>query len=325
LLVNSISTHRTEAPIEARAELRLSPDTNTHPIVMMPLSGPDCPGPRIAIIDLDGPILNRNASNIAAAGENPVSFFQEKLSAVEATPGVVAVVLRINSTGGSVTATEMLWDQLVRFRARTRLPMVACVLDFGTGGAYYLASAADRIVAYPSSLLGGIGVTINLYNLRETMATLNVFPQTVKAGDQIDLGTVQEELSPEGRAILQRLADEFHEAFIRVVRASRPGLPPVPAPIYDGRVFSGRQALELGLIDRVGTLELALDLAREMGGVPVATAAIFHREGDVARTPYAVTRNDPPATSLVPLNVPGLNQRDLPTFLYQWEPRASMR
>jgi protease-4 len=257
---------------------------------------------------------------MAAYGENPVNLFREKLAAIETTPGIGVVLLRINSTGGSVAATEILWNQLMQFKARTRLPVVACILDFGAGGAYYLASAADHIVAYPSSLLGGIGVTINLYNLRETMATLNVLPQSVKAGDKIDLGTVDEELSPAGKEILQGLADEFHAAFIRAVRDARPGLPAPPAAIYDGRIVSGRQALALGLIDRVGTLEEALDVACRLTGAPASAAAIFHRAGDAARTAYAVTRNEAPSASLIALSLPGLSQRDLPTFLYQWNP-----
>lgn len=315
---------RTERPIEAKATATMSmtPAPDAGPIVVMPLHGGVCSpdAPKVAVIDLDGPLLNQNFGAVGSYGENPVNIFREKLAVAESTPGVIGIVLRVNTPGGSVAATEIMVSNLRQFKERRRVPIVACVLDVGAGGGYYLTSMADHVIAYPSSLVGGIGVIINLYNLRETLGTWNVLPQSIKSGDNIDMGTVNEALTPEADTILKNLAREFHEAFIQDVRKDREGLPAPPSEIYDGRIYSGRQAVKVGLIDRIGTLEDALSVAAEMGGCPGATPVLLHRPGDVGRTPYAVTRNESITKDIIPLSIPGLSQREMPTFLYMWDP-----
>ena len=105
---------------------------------------------------------------------------------------VAAVVLRINSPGGGVTACDIMAEELDRFKAATRKPVVACLMDVATSGAYYLALGADRIVAHPTSLTGGIGVVFNHVNLQDAMAQLNVTDDPIKAGTLIDMGSVTE-------------------------------------------------------------------------------------------------------------------------------------
>ncbi len=144
---------------------------------------------RVAIIDVDGLLLNTDMTGPGAMGENPVSLFRERLDRVACDRRVVAVVVRINSPGGGVTASDMMWHDLMAFKAQTQLPVVASVLDLGAGGGYYLSTAADQIVAHPTSVIGGIGVILNLYNLRDTMAQFNVIGVPIKAGKKIDLGS----------------------------------------------------------------------------------------------------------------------------------------
>src|SRR5271165_6726698 len=112
---------------------------------------------RIAVIDVDGVLLNQNREGLYDSGENPVAAFREKLEAASGDARVAAVVLRINSPGGGVTACDILAAELDRFKAATLKPVVACLMDVATSGAYYLALGPDRIEVHPTSLAGGIG------------------------------------------------------------------------------------------------------------------------------------------------------------------------
>jgi protease-4 len=313
---------RIDGPISAE----IVPTSNAHPVVAMPVDGGEAArtSAHVAIIDVDGLLLNTNLAGPYSAGDNPVDVFREKLDAAAADPCTVAVVARINSPGGSVTASDIMWRDLQRFREKTHRPVVACLMDLGTSGAYYLSTACDAIVAHPTTVTGGIGVVLNLYNLEDTMNVLNIVSQAVKSGQKIDLGTVTRALEPEEKALLEEMTNEFYDRFRSVVRQQRKEVDFTNKTTFDGRVFTASQALKLGLIDRIGYLDDALDMARRCAGQPQARAVLLHRSGDVARTPYATTPNYPLHIGLIPASLPGLERSKLPTFLYMWQPDPTL-
>jgi protease IV len=232
--------------------------------------------------------------------------------------------VRINSPGGSVTAADMMWRELQSFRQKTGRPVVVCLMDLGCGGAYYLATASDLILAHPTTVTGGIGVVLNLYNLRDTMGAASLIDQSIKAGANIDLGSSVKPLSPESETMLQEMANELHERFRSVVRARHSAAAPPDAAALDGRVFLASKAVERGLVDRIGYLPDAIAAARELAGKPNAGAVLLHRSGDVARTPFATTPNVPIQAGLFPFSIPGLERSKLPTFLYLWQPDPTL-
>lgn len=301
------------------------PTTIDGPVREVVLGGPaPCKGPKIAVVDVDGLLLNTDFTGPYSTGENPVAAFREKLDAAAADPAVAAIVLRINSPGGGVTASDILWRDLCAFKTQTRKPVVACLLDLGCGGAYYLATAADVIVAHPTTVTGGVGVILNLYNLDAAMAYFNVFAQQIKAGPNITMGNQVEKVPPEQRVLLQRMADEFHERFRHVVRQARPAVNAADATNFDGRVFTAGQALERHFIDRVGYLDDAIALARELAHQPQAGVVLYRRPNDPAHSAYAVTPNVPLQGTFLPVSVPGLDRSRLPTFLYLWQPDPTL-
>ncbi len=281
-------------------------------------------GPTVAIVDVDGVILNTPAVGPLSYGDNAVALFREKLDAIANDANVAAVVLRINSPGGSVTATDVMWHDLQQFRQRTRKPVVACLMDVAAGGGYYLATASDEIIAHPTTVTGGVGVILNLFNLREMMGQFNILPQEVKSGQRIDIGSPVRALSDEDKAILEKMASEFHLRFIDVVKAARPQVAELGGTTFDGRVFTAREAAERKLIDRIGYLDDAIAAAGQLGGCPQAKPVFYHRASDPARSIYAVTPNSPLHTNLFPLRIPGLDRSSLPTFLYLWQPEPSL-
>ncbi len=302
----------------------LKTDNRASPLSRVVVRAGDEPGGRIAIVDVDGLLLNRNIGGLGSMGENPVALFREKLESVAADASVGAVVLRINSPGGGVTASDIMARDLQAFRMQRGIPVVACLMDVGAGGGYLLASNADLIVAHPTTLVGGLGVILNSYNLEETMAQFNVIARPIKAGELIDAASPIRPLEPEELAMLEGLADRFHDRLQQQIRGTRSGLAADDA-LFDGRVVAGDEAVTTGLVDRLGYLDDAIAEAGRLAGLDQAAAVVMlRRDNDRAHTPLDITPNVPLQAGLLPINVPGLDRSQLPTFLYCWQPETSL-
>lgn len=317
--------HPVQAVTRSRIVNETPPVINACRLVPMPLRGPSGEGvARIALIDVDGLLLNMDMTGLYSAGENPVSLFRERLDAAAADPRVRAVVVRINSPGGGVTATDIMWHDLQTFKSRTGYPVVACLLDVATGGGYYLATAADQIVAHPTTVTGGFGVILNLYNLQDAMAQFNIIGTPIKSGRNVDLGSSIHPLEDDQRELLQQMSDQFHARFKQVVQSGRPSRRLQNEQDFDGRIFTASQAQQRNLVDTIGYLDDALALAGRMSGCPRTQVVLYHRPNDPARTPYAVTPNVPLQQTMIPLSIPGLDRSRLPTFLYLWQPDPTL-
>ncbi len=209
-------------PVSARVSTVVEKTPKTEPIRSTVVSpgpgGTDCP--RIALIDVDGLLVNADVTRSLTEKDNPVALFREKLEAAASDPHVRAFVIRINSLGGGVVASDIMFHDLERIRDRTGLPIVTYIMEVGTGGGYYLATAGDLICAHPNSVAGGIGVIFNYYNLEDAMAQQNISARPIRAGENIDMGSYGAPLTEETRGWLQEMADEYHERFYQRCRAS---------------------------------------------------------------------------------------------------------
>ncbi len=317
------------AQADVRGEMSIKLPTASDPgpmvaSVIRPARGSGL-APRLAVIDVDGVLLNQNREGIYDSGENPVAAFREKLEAATGDSRVAAIVLRIHSPGGGVTACDILAEELDRFKAATRRPVVACLMDVATSGAYYLALGADRIVAHPTSLTGGIGVVFNHVNLQDAMAQLNVSDDPIKAGTLIDMGSVTKPLEPQTRELLQEMADGFRQRFLDRVTRRRPELTDADRrTLADGRVVAASRALKLHLVDRLGYIEDALGEAEHLAGVADAEVVLYSRGGSPARSLYAIAPCPPRLSEAIPFSYPGLDRTKLPTFLYLWQPDPTL-
>ncbi|TWT93741.1 signal peptide peptidase SppA [Stieleria varia] len=279
---------------------------------------------KVAVIDVDGLLLDKNISGFGSMGENPVALFREKLDAVREDANVTALVLRINSPGGGVTASDMMCHELEKLKTERKMPVVACLMDTGTGGAYYLASHCDQVISHPTTIVGGIGVILNVYNLEDTMGSFNILSTPVKSGEQIDAGTPERTMADEELEMLQAIADSFHLRFTDHIARVRSKATDAKS-WSEGQVFSGQRAVELGLVDRVGYLDDAIELAQQMSGATSDSGVVmYRRDNDRAYTPLDVTPNQPTMSSLLPIKMPGLDRSSMPTFLYLWQPEPSM-
>ena len=206
---------------------------------------------KVAVIDVEGLILNARTSGLLGDGENPVALFRERLEAAAADRHVRAVVLRINSPGGGVTASDIMYEDLVRFREKTHKPVVACLMDVAASGAYYLAMGCDAVYAHPTTVTGSIGVIMSLYNASGLFSMLGVRSDPIKSGPNKDLGNPLRAMTKQERAILQAMVNSFYDQFVKVVAAGRKLPEDKVRELADGRVFTGEEACRLGLVDRI--------------------------------------------------------------------------
>ena len=254
--------------------------------------------------------------------ESTTSRIREELERAAKDDHVRAVVMRINSPGGTVTASDIIFHQVMEFKAKQRVPVLAHVLDMGTSGAYYVALAADEIAASPTSVTGSVGVVMYNVNVTGLMEKIGVGNQTMKAGDRKDLGSPLRKMTPDERRILQTVLDQMQERFVRLVRERRTGLTPdAVRTIADGRIFTADQALQLGLVDRIGYLQETIDRAMLRAGVARARVIMYRRPEEFAENIYSTASLRPTQMNLVNFDF-GALRMFTPQFLYMWLPNA---
>jgi protease-4 len=274
---------------------------------------------KVAIIDVNGMILNAKTSSLLGSGENPMALFRERLDAAAEDKHVKAVVLRINSPGGAVTASDIMYRDVLNFRRDTGKPVVACMMDVAASGAYYLAMACDRVFAHPTTVTGSIGVIMSLYNASGLFAKIGLTSDPIKSGPNKDLGNPGRPMTEEERAILQGMVNCFYGQFVHIVAEGRHLPEEQVRPLADGRVYTGVEAQKLGLVDEVGYLEDALQAAMCMAGMTDA-AIIAYDHCDGYRGSIYASMPRIPSEINVKLDLPLLNGTGGAAFMYLWEP-----
>jgi protease-4 len=273
---------------------------------------------KIVIIDVEGMIMNARSSSLLGSGENPVALFRERLDAAAADKRVKAVVLRINSPGGAVTASDIMYQDLLRFREKTGKPVVACMMDVAASGAYYLAMGCDWVYAHPTTVTGSIGVIMSLYNASGLAAKLGITSEPIKSGPIKDIGNPLRLMTEQERGVLQDMVNSFYNQFVHVVVAGR-HLPEERVRVLaDGRVYTGLQAKELGLVDDIGYLEDAICTAKRLANLTDAAVVAYDRGSGYRGCIYAGLPNIPSNIN-IHLDLPGLSNSTGAAFLYLWE------
>ena len=313
-----------DGDMDMTGAMSMKTDNTASRLSVVTVSGDPRANSKIAVIDVDGLLIDKNITGIGSMGENPVALFREKIEAIAANPCIDAVVLRVNSPGGGVTASDIMSHELVRLKQQRDIPIVASLMVVGTGGGYYLATHADAIVAHPTTVVGGIGVILNAYNMEDTMGQFNILSTPIKAGDKIDSGSPERAMHEGEEAMLQKIADACHQRFIdQVISARR--VNPADEDLFDGRVFTGVEAKAHDLVDQVGYVDDAIRLARDLSGVDYESSIVMlRRNNDRAYTALDITPNSPLQASLIPFKLPGLDRSAMPTFLYLWQADSSL-
>ena len=285
---------------------------------------------KVAMVTVSGMISNGKSSGILSAGSNPVSDFRAALDAIAQDDHVKALVLRINSPGGTVTASAMMYQDLLAFKKKTGKPVVTCMMDLCASGGYYLSCASDYRIAYPTTITGSIGVIMETVNINGTLKKIGVGMEAVKSAANKDMGSpfkpaesLDKPLTENDRALLQEIVDQFYAGFKEVVKASPNHIDEKNwTMLTDGRVVTGKDAVGYGLIDQVGDLDQAFAKAKALAHIEHARIIIYKRSDESAGSIYA---SAPGASSAQQVNLLNLNvdlgdliPRSHSEFLYLW-------
>ncbi len=180
---------------------------------------------------------------------------------------IKAIVLRIDSPGGGVAPSQEIYSEILKIRENSGKKVITSMGNLAASGGYYIACASDIIVANPGTLTGSIGVIMNFSNAEELMKKIGLKSETVKSGKFKDIGSPMRKFTDEDKKLLQGVIDDVYDQFVNVVAEGRNIDIQRVKELSDGRVFTGRQAFKMGLVDELGSLETAIKIAGEMVGI----------------------------------------------------------
>ena len=209
-------------------------------------------GDKVAVLDVEGIINSSRTLN-------------ERLIDAREDNSVKAIVLRVNSPGGAVGPAQEVYTEVKRV-AKTK-PVVVSMGSVAASGGYYIAAPAQRILANPGTITGSIGVIMEFTNIEELLGKIGLKSQVVKSGEHKDIGSPTRTMTEKDRRIFQSLIDDVHRQFMTAIAEGRKmDLNKVEA-LADGRVFTGNQAMKAGLVDELGNLQDAIQVAGKLGGI----------------------------------------------------------
>lgn len=279
--------------------------------------------PKLLVLDITGFISEKGKSGTQLTREapSPVAQIKEALQKAEKDQELAGVIVRINSPGGTVTASDIIHHELVAFKERKKVPVYACITGLGTSGGYYLAAAADEISAHPTAVTGSIGVLLLRFNVEGLLGKIGVSEQAVKSGDKKDILSPFRPPTPEEQQLVQGIIDRLHGRFLEVILA-RPGNRLTRGELEklaDGRIFTADQALAVRLIDRVGYLDETIALLKKRQGLEEARVVSYYRPGSFKGSIYSgETGDSTPLARLFGISIDNPELLASGEFFYLW-------
>jgi protease-4 len=272
------------------------------------------------MLELEG-LLTENPGR-SPFGERPsvVAETQEILERAAEEDDVAALLVKIRSPGGTVTASETLYHLIVEWKKETGKPVVAHMQGMAASGGYYVAMATDHVVAHPATITGSIGVVMVGLNFAGLLEKLGIQNQTFASGDFKDTGSPLRPMRDDEREQMQGVVDDLNARFLEVVEVGRPSLDASRVEVLaDGRIYTARQALDFGLIDQVGFLEETIEVVEKRAGIEESRVVTYHRPNEYVNNLYS--RGDLPPIQVVDVDLVDLVSRLLPPgFYFIWPP-----
>lgn len=272
---------------------------------------------KILLVDISGLITaEEKRSGFSSGGPSMVSRIREELALASEDKEIVAVVLRINTPGGTVSASDAIYNEVMRYRERTGVKVYSSIVGVGTSGGYYVASATDRIYAQPASVTGSIGVIAVNMEFSGLMKKLGVTDKTYRSGDMKGMLSPFRPDSAEEARVIQGIIDSMHKRFASVVSEGRKGklTPAEVGVLADGRPYIAEDALLNGLVDAIGYPEDVMDAIKDEQGLADALVVAYQRPGTYRGTIYSLSNVS--GNTLV--NISGGFEQPGVRFMYIW-------
>ena len=270
---------------------------------------------KIAVVPVEGTIASADTS--VGGVQPPVTpeGLADALAQAEGDESVEAVVLEVNSPGGGVTASDEMHQSILDFKRQTGKPVVVSMGDLAASGGYYISAPADRIVANETTLTGSLGVIFQLNNFSEAADKYGIDQVVIKSGKFKDIGNSFREMKPEEREIFQSLVDDSYDEFVDVISEGR-GLPEERVrEIADGRIYSGSQAKDLGLVDSFGGLDEAAEIAGDLAKAEETTVVRYIQQPTFQETLLSGLSRQPSEAEKL-MDAANLDLEAKPYYLY---------
>lgn len=278
---------------------------------------------KILMLDVSGIISTTLNPGLFARESDILSKIYYRLEKASEDKRIKAVILRLDTPGGEATASDILYNEILKFKQKTKIPVVGLMMGVAASGGYYIASACDTIIAHPSTVTGSIGVISIFPNMEELFSKIGIKMNVIKSGEMKDSGSAFRELTEEEKKIFQDVIDEFYQRFLEVVYQKRKDSLSFEElrKLADGRIYTAGQALKLKLIDEIGYFDTALEKTLSLASLKEASV--------VAYTYYPTRKTNIYATNL---EKPSVLERTriedlLPSlksgFYYLWLPQIS--
>ena len=279
---------------------------------------------KIVLLDISGVISSKERRRgLFQEQTSMVAQLREELEKASQDKKVRGVILRLNTPGGTVTASDIIYQEIIRFKRERAIPVVACMMELATSGGYYVSIAADTIVAHPTSVTGSVGAIAVKFNAQGLMEKIGVEDETVTAGDKKDLFAPWRPLTEEERAIIQGMLNDFYQRFITLIAENRKTLNLEQVKtLADGRVYTADQALKNGLVDEIGYLADVIEMVKKKAGLDKAKVIMYHRPYSYKNNIYSqLTGSDFKNINLVNLDLSWLvDGAGGLRFMYMWLP-----
>ena len=276
---------------------------------------------KVLLMDVSG-VISSNESEGLVDRPSMVAQIKEQLNRAAQDKNVKALVLRINSPGGTVTASDIIYHELQNFKLKRKIPVIASIMDVGASGGYYVAMAADKVMVHPSSVTGSLGVIMMTVNARGLLEKVGLEANTITSGPRKDMGSPFRAMTEEERTMFHTVIMSFYERFLTVIHEGRKNLTPEDIrKLADGRIYSGEQATALGLTDGIGYLDDAIELAKREAGVEKASVVTYRRPGEYKNNIYSqLLGGSGNVLSLANLDLTAMFRGGTPQFMYLWMP-----
>ena len=273
---------------------------------------------KILVIDISGLIRSGQGHGLFARYTTPYSI-KAILNKAASDERIRAVVLRIDSPGGEVTATDVVYHDILAFKEQTGIPVYASIMSLGTSGAYYVGATADEIYSHPTSIIGSIGVIARVPQFAELADKIGYSEIIFKSAKNKDLGDPLKKMPEEQQVILQNTIDSMHERFLEVVVKSRPGYQTKAElrPIADGRIYTAEEALRVELIDGIAYLDEVIAKAKLSAGLENARVVTYNHTAGHDSNIYSRL---PMQVNLLNIDLRNIFADGLPGFHYLWMP-----
>lgn len=269
--IGSANNNNTSNSMEG---LSFSGNRTTRPVY---LSGPST-GDTIAMIDVNGPIVSSGTGGIGEGGIANAKTIVRQIKAAKEDTTIKAIILRVNSPGGSVVASDEIYHAL----KNCGKPVVALMGETAASGGVYVSMGAKYIVAHPNTFTGSVGVIFSLTNYEELYKKIGLRDEVIKSGKLKDIGSGSRQLTDEERQLLQGIIDSTYEDFVKIVADARKLKVEEVKKFADGRILTGKQALEIKLVDKLGYESDAVKMAAELAGIKGNPRIVGYR----ASTPF---------------------------------------